>query len=72
MLSLVTVSPVITAEINELNYAGAKLVYEKIGTPSKISKEKSKPGWEFRLEIQIKKPTKIAKSDKTKEKRWNK
>ena len=41
-------------ELNELIYAGAKLVCEKIGIPSKIPKEKSKPGWEFRLETQIK------------------
>ena len=41
-------------ELNELIYAGAKLVCEKIGIPSKITKEKSKPGWEFRLETQIK------------------
>ena len=33
----------------------AKLVCEKIGIPSKSTKEKSKPGWEFRLETQIKK-----------------
>ena len=41
-------------ELNELIYAGEKLVCEKIGIPSKNSKEKSKPGWEFRLETQIK------------------
>ena len=35
---------------NELTYADAKLVCEKIGIPSKITKEKSKPGWEFRLD----------------------
>ena len=58
-------------ELNALIYAGAKLVCEKIGIPSKITKEKSKPGWEFRLETQIKKPTKTAKNDKTKEKRWD-
>ena len=42
-------------ELNELIYAGAKLVCEKIRIPSKSTKEKSKPGWEFRLETQIKK-----------------
>ena len=42
-------------ELNELIYAGAKLVCDKIGIPSKSTKEKSKPGWEFRLETQIKK-----------------
>ena len=38
---------------NELIYAGAKLVCEKIGIPIKITKEKSKPGWEFRRDTQI-------------------
>ena len=37
-------------ELNEVIYAGAELVCEKIGIPSKNTKEKSKPGWEFRLE----------------------
>ena len=58
-------------ESNELIYAGAKLVYEKIGIPSKNTKEKSKPGWEIRRETQIKKSTKTGKNDKTKERRWN-
>ena len=44
-----------TTEFNEIIYAGAKLVCEKIGTPSKSTKGKSKSGWEFRLETQIKK-----------------
>ena len=42
-------------ELNELIYAGARLVSEKIGIPSKSTKEKSKLGWEFRQETQIKK-----------------
>ena len=33
-------------KLNELIYAGAKLVCEKIGIPSKSTKEKSKPGME--------------------------
>ena len=41
-------------ELNELIYAGAKLVYEEIKIPSKSTKEKSKQGWEIRLETQIK------------------
>ena len=41
-------------DLNELIYAGAKLVCEKIGIPSKSTKEQSKPGWEIRLETQIK------------------
>ena len=51
-------------------YAEAKLVYEKIGIRSKSTKEKSKPGWEFRLEA-YNKSTKTSKNDKTKERRWN-
>ena len=42
-------------ELNKLIYAGVKLVCEKIGIPAKSSKKKSKPGWEIRLETQIKK-----------------
>ena len=45
-------------ELNELIYAGAKLVCENIGIPSKSTKKQSKPGWEIRLETQIKKTTK--------------
>ena len=40
-------------ELNELIYAGAKLVCVKIGIPSRSTKKKSKPGWEIRLETQI-------------------
>ena len=42
-------------ELNELIYAGARLVCEKIGIPSKSTKKQSKQGWEIRLETQIKK-----------------
>ena len=41
-------------KLNELINAGAKLVCEKIGIPSKSIKKKSKPGWEIRLKRQIK------------------
>ena len=41
-------------ELNELIYAGTKLVCEKIGIPSKSTKKQSKLGWETRLETQIK------------------
>ena len=34
------------SELNDLIYAGAKLVCEKIGVPSKSTKKQSKPGWE--------------------------
>ena len=48
-------------ELNKLIYAGAKLACEKIGIPSKSTKEKSKPGWEIWLETQIKNLRKQAK-----------
>ena len=41
-------------DLNELIYAGAKLVCEKIGIPLISTKKQSKPGWEIRLETQIK------------------
>ena len=58
-------------ELNELIYAGAKLVCEKIGILSKNTKKESNPGWEIRLETQIKKSMKKGKNDRTKERRWN-
>ena len=48
-------------KLNELIYAGAKLVCEKIGISSKSMKEKSTSGWEFRQETQIKKNENRAK-----------
>ena len=57
-------------EINELIYAGTKLVCDKIEIPSKSTKKKSKPGWEIRLETQIKKSTKTGQNGKTK-RSWN-
>ena len=57
-------------ESNELIYAGAKLVCEKIGIPSKSTKEKSKPECEFRLETQIenlRKQLKVIKQKKNAE-----
>ena len=41
-------------ELHDLIYAGAKLVCEKIGILLRITERKSKPGWELRLESQIK------------------
>ena len=35
------------SELNHLIYAGAKLVFEKIGVPSKSTKKHSKPRWKF-------------------------
>ena len=55
------------SELNDLIYAGAKLVCEKIGVPSKSSKKQSKQGWEVRLEIQIKNLQKQAKMAKQKD-----
>ena len=48
-------------ELNELVYAGAKLVCKNIGIPTKSMKKQQKPGWEFRLESQIKKLRKQAR-----------
>ena len=47
--------------LNELIYAGAKLVCENIGIPSKSMKKQQKPGWEIRLESQIKNRRKQAR-----------
>ena len=41
-------------ELNELIYAGANIVREKIGIRPKSTKKKLKPGWEILLETQIK------------------
>ena len=41
-------------DLNDLIYEGAKLICEKIGVPLKTTGGKSKPGWELRLESQIK------------------
>ena len=54
-------------ELNDLIYAGAKLVCEKIGVPQKSTKKPSKPGWEVRLETQIKNLRKQAKIVKQKD-----
>ena len=59
-------------ELNELIYAGAKLVCENIAIPLKSTKKQSKPGWEIQLETQIKKIRKQARMIKKKERRWNK
>ena len=40
-------------KLNELIYAGAKLVCDKIGVPLKNTNRNSKPGWEIRLKTQI-------------------
>ena len=41
-------------ELNDLRYTSEKLVCEKIRVPLKSVGRKSKPGWELRLESQIK------------------
>ena len=51
------------AELNDLIYARAKLVCVKLGIPLNTTGRKSKPGWELRLESQIKKTT--SKTTKT-------
>ena len=57
------------SELNDLIYTGAKWVCEKIGVPSKSTKKQSKPGWEVRLETQIKNLRKQAKMVKQKDPR---
>ena len=52
---LLTNIPTNTMDLNDLIYARAKLVSEKIGVPLKTTDRKSKPGWERRLESQIRK-----------------
>ena len=47
-------------ELKELISAGAKLVCENIGIPSKSTNKQQKPGWEIRLESQMKKIRKQA------------
>ena len=42
-------------ELNELIYAGARLVCKRIGILLRNLKRNTKPGWEIRLEGQIKK-----------------
>ena len=42
-------------ELNELIYAGEKLVCEKIEIHSKSTKKQWKPGWKIQLETQLKK-----------------
>ena len=42
-------------ELNKLIYAGVKLISDKIGISLKSLKRNTKPGWEIRLEKQVKK-----------------
>ena len=53
-------------KLNELIYAEAKLVCEKIGIPSISTKKQSKSGWKIRLETQRKNLRKQAKMVKQK------
>ena len=48
-------------ELNELIYAGEKLVSDKIGIPQKKPNRNTKVGWEMKLEGQIKKLRQQAK-----------
>ena len=40
-------------ELNDLIYAGSKLVRDKIGIPLKKLKRNTKPGWRISLDGQI-------------------
>ena len=51
-------------ESDKLIYAGAKLVFEKMGGSLKEGEQKSNPGWEIWLETQIRKQTKMVKQRK--------
>ena len=65
MLSFISTNNI--TELNELIYAGAKLVCEKIGIPTKITKKKSKPGLKNRhetLKINLRKQVKMIKQKK--------
>ena len=42
-------------ELNELIYAGAKLVCNEVSVPRRNQNRNTKPGWEIRLEEQVKK-----------------
>ena len=53
-------------ELNELIYAGAKLVSDKIGIPQRNPERNSKSGWEMRIEAQIKKLRPQVKRSRTK------
>ena len=57
-------------ELNELIYARAKLVCDKIGVTFKNTNRNSKPGFEIRLGMQIGNLRQQAKMI-TEEKRWN-
>ena len=50
---------------NEQIYAGAKLVCEKIGLRQNKTNRNSKPGWEIRLETQIRNLRQLATNDTT-------
>ena len=58
-------------ELNELIYAGAKLVCEKIGIRSKITKKIIKTRMRNSTGNADKKSTKTGQNDKIKERRWN-
>ena len=49
------------SELDDLIYAGVKLICGKIGVPLKNTKKESKRGWEIRLETQVRKLRQQAK-----------
>ena len=58
-------------DLNELIYAGAKLILEKIGIPLKKHEETGKIGMGNSIGNADKKSTKTGQNDKTKERFWN-
>ena len=70
VLTYIYISMHSITKLDELIYAGAKLVFEKIEIPSKSTKKiKTRLGISTRNSD--KKSTKTGKNDKTKERRWN-
>ena len=60
-------------KLNELIYAGAKLISNKIGRPLRNPNRQAKPGWEMKLEEQMKKlqqQAKILRKVKHTETQW--
>ena len=59
-------------ELNELIYAGAKLVCEKIGIPSKSTNEKSKQDRKFKADKNLRKQAQMKNQRKNAGIYWNK
>ena len=61
-------------ELNDLIYPGAKLINNKINTSLSNPNRNTKPGWEMKLEVWIKKlreQGKVVRKEKYTKARWN-